>query len=244
MGTSYVVLSERLQMLADMVTPGNVLVDVGCDHGFLSIHLVSAGVCPKAIAMDVRSGPLAGAERHIREFGLGEYIEVRLSDGLAEYRNGEAGTLVCAGMGGRLMEMILRDGMEKVAGMRELVLQPQSELPRFRAFLRDAGLAVTQEEAVFEEGKYYFAMKAVPGGSGLSGGMGADTMPPQELCDMFGGLLLMQRHPVLFQYLRQRESYMRQLAASLAAADSAKAGRRTGEVRRELEMIEGALSLF
>ena len=44
------VLSGRLQMLADMVTPGSVLADVGCDHGFLSIYLVQAGVCPRAIS--------------------------------------------------------------------------------------------------------------------------------------------------------------------------------------------------
>ncbi|HBA47385.1 MAG TPA: SAM-dependent methyltransferase, partial [Lachnospiraceae bacterium] len=101
------ILSERLQMLADMVTPGNRLVDVGCDHGYLSISLVGAGICPGAIAMDVREGPLAAAKVHIAETGLEDYIEVRLSDGLAECWPGEADTLVCAGMGGRLMERIL-----------------------------------------------------------------------------------------------------------------------------------------
>ena len=49
------VLSGRLQMLADMVTPGSVLADVGCDHGFLSIYLVQAGVCPRAVAIDRKS---------------------------------------------------------------------------------------------------------------------------------------------------------------------------------------------
>lgn len=231
-------------MLAGMVTPGNSLADVGCDHGFLCIRLVGSGVCPRAIAMDVRRGPLEGAERHIRESGLGDYIEVRLSDGLAQYRAGEADALVCAGMGGRLMERILREGMEKLRGMRELILQPQSELPRFRAFLREAGFCVTQEEAVFEEGKYYFAMKAHPGGAGASGGARPLPCVERELGDMFGGLLLARRNPVLLSFLLCRREHMERLLSSLGSAGSAKAGRRMEEIRRELEMTERALALF
>lgn len=159
-------------MLAGMVTPGNRLVDVGCDHGYLSIYLVQKGICPEGIAMDVRQGPLACAEEHVRESGLGDYIKVRLSDGLGAYAAGEAETMVCAGMGGRLMGRILSESMEKAKSFRELILQPQSELEEFREFLRKAGFAVTEEEAVCEEGKFYFAMKAVP--------LGADVMAFME----------------------------------------------------------------
>ena len=51
MGTGQVALSARLLMLARMVTPGNRVADVGCDHGFLSIYLIQVGISPKAIAM-------------------------------------------------------------------------------------------------------------------------------------------------------------------------------------------------
>ena len=102
-------LSKRLQMLADFVTPGNRLVDVGCDHGFLSIYLVQNKICPSALAMDVRKGPLAAAREHIKDYGLEDYIKVRLSDGLLCFQEGEADTMVCAGMGGRLMEKILTE---------------------------------------------------------------------------------------------------------------------------------------
>ena len=161
-------LSGRMQMLADLVTAGSRVADVGCDHGFLPIYLVRTGKSPKCLAMDVRKGPLSGAEEHIAACGLGEYIETRLSDGLAAYHIGEAETLVCAGMGGRLMERILTEGGEKSRSFAELILQPQSEIPEFRKFLRNAGYRVTGEDAVYEEGKFYFAMKAVYGGQELS----------------------------------------------------------------------------
>lgn len=245
-------LSKRLQMLADMVTPGSRLADVGCDHGYLSIELVRKGICPKAIAMDVREGPLAAARAHIRENGLDDYISVRLSDGLAECAIGEADTCVCAGMGGRLMEQILRQGMEKACGMKELILQPQSELQQFRAFLREAGFAVIEEDAVLEEGKYYFAMKAVYKGGGFGSwggerreGRGEEKeLSLQRLYDRYGRRLLQDRHPVLEQYLVQRRAYINRLRESLEAADSRKAQRRLEEILGELDAVEEALSFY
>ena len=285
------ILSERLRMLAGMVTVGSRLADVGCDHGYLSIELVRSGVCPAAIAMDVREGPLAAAGKHIGEAGLSQYITTRLSDGLGECRAGEADALVCAGMGGRLMERILRADMEKARGMRELILQPQSELPQFRLFLRENGFEIIDEDAVFEDGKYYFAMKAVYGGDcsraveagtgrresekedaaqdreGQEGagtrdvesgkedaaldrerqegaGAGQDTEEMQRLYDLYGKILLRKKHPVLLRYLRERESYVKTLEQSLAAACSPKAERRRGEVCRELGEIQAALAYF
>ena len=65
-------LSKRLQAVADLVTPGSILADVGCDHAYLSICLVQAGKISRAVAMDVNRGPLGRAQEHIRQFGLEE----------------------------------------------------------------------------------------------------------------------------------------------------------------------------
>ena len=90
-----------------MVSNGNSVCDVGCDHGFVSIYLVASGISPHVIAMDVRKGPLSRADEHIQAYKMENYIETRLSDGLAAYRAGEAQTLIVAGMGGPLMLRIL-----------------------------------------------------------------------------------------------------------------------------------------
>ena len=68
-------LSLRLSAVAGLVTRGNRLVDVGCDHGYLPVYLYQNQIIPKAIAMDVRKGPLSRAQEHIAQYGLGEYIE-------------------------------------------------------------------------------------------------------------------------------------------------------------------------
>lgn len=74
-------LSLRLSAIAGLVTRGNRLVDVGCDHGYLPVSLYLDGKIPGAIAMDVRKGPLSRAQEHISQYGLDAYIETRLSDG-------------------------------------------------------------------------------------------------------------------------------------------------------------------
>ncbi len=156
-----IVLSKRLQAVASMVTAGNRVCDIGCDHGFVPICLVQQKISPGALAMDVREGPLSQARMHIAACGLETYIETRLSDGLAAFRMGEADTLICAGMGGRLMMRILSEEEEKAASFRELILQPQSELQQFRAFLRGQGYLPVEENMIEEDGKFYPMMKVV-----------------------------------------------------------------------------------
>ena len=94
-------LSKRLERIASFVQPGSRVADIGTDHGYVPIWLVQKGVCPSALAMDVRKGPLERAEEHVEEVGLSGKIELRLSDGLAKLKAGEADTVGIAGMGGK-----------------------------------------------------------------------------------------------------------------------------------------------
>lgn len=155
-------LSRRLSAVAGFVTPGNRLADVGTDHGYVPIALCEQGRIPRAIALDVREGPLQAARRNIAAAGLLGQVETRLSDGLSALAPGEADTVLLAGMGGALMQRILKEGAPVLAGVRELVLQPQSEIPALRRFLRCAGYEIPQETVVKEDGKYYVVLRAVP----------------------------------------------------------------------------------
>lgn len=246
-GQKTVVLSERLRSLANMVTPGNRVADVGCDHGFVSIYLVQKGVSPRVLAMDVRTGPLSRAKEHVAEYGLSDYIEARLSDGLLEYQQGEADTLVCAGMGGRLMQKILERQEEKSKSFKELILQPQSELSEFRKFLREHGYTIIFENILCEEGKYYFLMKAVPeeesakepdfeGTPDVS-----DERFSQEICDKYGRMLLAENHPVLKAFLEERKNSLMQIAEGLSGQDKERTRGRLQEIMQELSEINDIL---
>lgn len=182
-----VVLSKRLQAVAAMVTAGNSVCDVGCDHGFVPIYLVRQGISPRVLAMDVRSGPLSAAKEHIAEHGLDSLIETRLSDGLHNYNIGEAQTLICAGMGGGLMMRILSDSAEKASSFHELILQPQSEIEQFRAGLRGMGYCITDENMIEEDGKFYPMMKVIPNLCKPVKGINVDSASTNCLNNVNGG---------------------------------------------------------
>lgn len=239
-------LSERLKSLADMVSKGNTVVDVGCDHGYLSIYLVQHGISPGVLAMDVRKGPLSAAQEHIRQYQLEDYIETRLSDGLSQYHIGEVETLVCAGMGGPLMMKILTESGDKAKSMRELILQPQSELPAFRRFLRYGGYRTLDENILCEEGKYYFLFRVFydrkaplseeerqPGSNALC-----------ELYDSFGRLLLERRHPVLREYLEDSLRTAVRIENSLRNCGGLRAQERLPQIERKISQIKAALAMF
>ena len=103
-------LSDRLECILACCGSGNCVADVGTDHGQVPIELVSRGRFSGAVAMDVRTGPLQRAEEHVRQRGLRDKIDLRLSDGLEKLAPGEADVIVIAGMGGPLMGRILQDG--------------------------------------------------------------------------------------------------------------------------------------
>lgn len=236
-----VVLSERLRSLTDMVSHGNRVVDVGCDHGFLSIYLVQHGISPKVLAMDVRKGPLSGAKEHIAEHGMGNYIETRLSDGLREYQAGEADSLVCAGMGGKLMMKILTESEEKAKALDELILQPQSELPVFRRFLKAEGYVTLDENILCEEGKYYFLFKVRFDKKACEEqGSGDDEL----LYEKYGRLLLQRKHPVLKEYLEYLLGTVNQIEESLKDGQGVRARKRLEEVRQERKDLQKALVMY
>lgn len=232
-----VTLSARMQAVADMVTKGNRVCDVGCDHGYVSIYLIRTGIAPKALAMDIHEGPLMRAREHIHKAGLEEYITLRLSDGLAEYGQGEADTLICAGMGGRLMQNILAKEPSKTREFKELILQPQSEIPPFRKYLRNEGYWIEWEDMILEEDKFYPVIKAVP----------IKTDCPrqdQELCDRFGPVLLKNRHPVLVKYLkREWDNCLKIKAGLFRAKSSRRAALSMKELEQEMQYLKKAADI-
>ena len=74
-----------------------------------------------------------------------------------------------------------------LSSVQELILQPQSEIDKVRLYLLTHGYAITGEKMVFEDGKYYPAMRAVHG-----------EMPLwQDVELQYGKYLLEEKHPVL-----------------------------------------------
>ena len=151
-------LGKRLALCASMVREGTALADVGTDHAYLPVFLALRGRVRRAVASDVRPGPLRRAERNVARYGVSELVSVRLSDGLDGIFPWEADDVVVAGMGGELIAKIVgRAGWLKDPG-RRLILQPMTSAEELRLFLAGEGFAILREEAVSEGGRVYTAI--------------------------------------------------------------------------------------
>ena len=152
-------LSDRLENILELVPGGLACADIGCDHGFMAIELVSRGISPKVIASDLRTGPLERARENIEKAGLSDKISLIISDGFSAIEPGSVRTAVIAGMGGMLIKDILMGGMDCIKQMDEFIVQPQSNIPEFRNFLRQSGFEIKRNNILIDAGKYYFPMR-------------------------------------------------------------------------------------
>lgn len=235
-------LSKRMQALADQVSAGTVFSDIGTDHGFLPIYLVSNDIIKNAIAMDVRPGPLSRAKEHVAEAGLNDRIELRLSDGLEKLEMGEADSILISGMGGPLMQRILSDGKQVAHAAKELILQPQSEICEFRHFLTEEGYVFLAEDAVYDEGKYYFLMKVVHATQTSDKNV---FVPKEDIEFAYGGLLIQQKNATLLEYLlKEKEIWETNLESLQKQPQGDKISARINEISEKLNLIEKTISKF
>ncbi len=154
------ILKGRLKLIADKVPKCNVLADIGTDHAYIPIYLVQNGVCQKAIASDVKIGPVKMASNNISLYKLSEKIETRLGNGLDTIEINEADSIIIAGMGGTLLTELLEANKPKTVNADTLVLQPMNDLHVVRKWLYDNAFEIYDEEMVAEGPKMYFVLSA------------------------------------------------------------------------------------
>lgn len=152
-------ISSRLLACAGFVAPGDRVADIGCDHGYLSIHLLTTGRASNVIASDINEGPLQSAVRNAEKYGVRDRITFFLSDGVRNIPR-DFDTLVCAGMGGDTMIHILESAPWLKSTQYRLVLQCQSKTPMLRRWLSEQGWRIT-EESVLRDGRFLYTVMEV-----------------------------------------------------------------------------------
>ncbi len=223
-------LSMRLETILSMVLPCRTAADIGCDHGFTAIRLLTDKKAERAVCSDIGEGPIRRAREHVFEAGLSERIECRKGDGLQTVFPGEADCVIIAGMGGKLMSRILTEGADVLSAAEELILSPHTETAELRRTLADLGFRIDAEQMVFDEGKFYTVIRAVPGAMQLS-----------QRETEYGPCLLKERSEVFLRWLRYEIRINEEVLSQLFGKDSPGALTARRERRRKIRELSEIL---
>ncbi|MCR5206713.1 MAG: class I SAM-dependent methyltransferase [Lachnospiraceae bacterium] len=240
-------LSDRLMMSVGMADKGSTVADIGCDHAHTCIWLIKNGLFERAIAIDVRKGPLEKAKGNVSLYGLADRIELRLSDGLEALAVGEADTVMIAGMGGTLTKLILEKDLEKAVSAKKLILQPQSDIGLVRRFLRESGFRIIEERMCIESGKFYNSMKAVPASDNRKDNKDEKVCTVSletKVFDEYGEFLLKTKNPVLKELLLNLQRKNERNLKSITASENERGRLKKLELEKEYEMLKKAFEFF
>lgn len=148
-----IMITPRLQCIINHVT-GDIIADIGTDHAYIPIKLIDDGIAKKVIATDIKEGPVEIARQNIKKYNDEDKIEVRLGGGLSVLNKNEADTIIIAGMGGEMIETILRNN-EETARASLLILQPMNSQYELRKYLLHNEYSIIDEDIAIEGFKVY-----------------------------------------------------------------------------------------
>jgi len=151
-------LSKRLEVLASFIDKNDSLVDVGCDHGYLSIYLKEHNLCKNVICSDVNINALNNAKNNIIKSNL--EIDSYLSDGIKDVPLDNINTIVISGMGSSTIIKILSD-KNKLININNIVLQSNNDFGMLREYMNSIGYYMDKENIVFDKDKWYIIMNFI-----------------------------------------------------------------------------------
>lgn len=138
-----------------MLPSGNTLCDVGTDHALLPTAALINKTFIRAVATDLRKGPLERAESTLKKHKVADKVELRLGSGLEPISPGECDVIVIAGMGALTIIEMLSNCPDTAKKAKMLVLQPMQAQERLRPWLREHGYTIKEERLAAEGEKLY-----------------------------------------------------------------------------------------
>lgn len=200
-------------------------LDVGCDHALLDIYLVKRKANIKAIASDVKPGPLEQAKNNIKREHLEKEIEVRLGDGLSTYSE-EVDTVIISGMGGRNIIGICKNNLKIFKNVDTYIISPNNYQEDVKRFFCKNGYYIDNEEFVKDSNFIYQIIIFKKG------------KKKYNKKDYFFGPVLLEKKGKLFKEYYTREMKSREILISLLPKNYRL---KKFITKREIQMIKNVL---
>lgn len=152
-------LSKRLASIASNIDKEDKVVDIGCDHGYLSIYLKAVNGNKVVIATDINENALNMAKKNINKNSI--LIETRLGNGLDVIKHNEVDTIIISGMGGNTILNILKKN--KLKYIKKIVIQSNTDIPLIRKYINKLGYTIKNEQLIIDKNIYYIIITFTKG---------------------------------------------------------------------------------
>lgn len=149
-------LSDRLKSALSLVPSGSTCIDVGADHGYLSLALESQGnIC---YAVENKKGPYKSLLNHLKSYPELKVVPL-LQDGIS-YLPKNVDSIIILGMGGITIRNILSANKSFPKQIKYLIVEPQSDFKETISYLLNLGYENDNGLFVFEK-RYYPLLRFV-----------------------------------------------------------------------------------
>lgn len=220
-------ISDRLLACCDFVHKGARVADVGTDHGYLGVHLLTHGIAAQVLSTDINPQPLENARRNAIKYGVADRMRFFLADGLRGVPR-DFDVLVCAGMGADTIIGILDDAPWLKTGGYRLVLQCQSKRAELNEWLYEAGWQI-ENAALAQDGKFIYPVVEARFKPGAELTPGQRYIPPA---------LLNCGSALLESYVKRVKGGLEQAICGILNANSEEEPARLPRLRAALAEIE------
>lgn len=129
-------------------------IDVGCDHGYLSIQLMKENKSEYVINVDNKIKPLRNAIQNTSKYFFSNKIVNFLNDGLYGMQNDLCpDVIVIAGIGGLQIIEILKKST--IVNFKKLILQPEGNFLKLRKWLIENNYKIMDENVIKNNDVFY-----------------------------------------------------------------------------------------
>ena len=185
--------NNRIKEIAKYIRPYKKIADVGCDHGYLIVEAFKNHEIDYAIAIDNKQGPLDSAKYNILKYGFNNNVRFSLSSGISDIDD-DTEVVIIAGMGGLLINQIIKDDIDKLMNVKRLVIEANRNQYDCRKYLSSIGYYISDEEIVLENNKFYQIIIFEKNNELIN------NYSEQEL--LYGPILLKERKPLFIEMLK------------------------------------------
>ena len=218
-------INSRLKKIGDLVEANSFCLDVGCDHALLDIYLVTRNKDIRAVASDIKEGPLEQAKNNIKRERLEDKIEVCLGSGLTTFKKG-IDTVIISGMGGRNIIGICKESPKVLKQIKTMIISPNNYQEDVKKYLTKNGFYIENEEFVKDK-KFIYQIIIFK--------RGKKKYTKKEY--FFGPIFLIKKGPLFREYY-ERELKSREILLTLLPKNYRY---KKYQTRKEIEMIKNEI---